>query len=88
MTRIRVYCGILSNSWILFIIWLFRALNRTPNIDCYWVGAVPKEYSRSPMDGNTFFQSPEALLILNRMGWVKVYLESLVTPIMCYLSPK
>ena len=32
----------LSNSWIISIIWLFIALNRTPNIDCYWVGAVPK----------------------------------------------
>ena len=32
----------LSNSWIIIIIWLYTALNRTPNIDCYWVGAVPK----------------------------------------------
>ena len=31
----------LSNSWITIIIWLYIALNRTPNIDCYWVGAVP-----------------------------------------------
>ena len=31
----------LSNSWIITIIWLYIALNRTPNIDCYWVGAVP-----------------------------------------------
>ena len=31
----------LSNSWIINIIWLCIALNRTPNIDCYWVGAVP-----------------------------------------------
>ena len=31
----------LSNSWIRIIIWLYLALNRTPNIDCYWVGAVP-----------------------------------------------
>ena len=30
----------LSNSWIMIIIWLYIALNRTPNIDCYW-GAVP-----------------------------------------------
>ena len=30
----------LSNSWIITIIWLYIALNRTPNIDCYWVGAV------------------------------------------------
>ena len=27
---------------MIFIIWLYIALNRTPNIDCYWVGAVPK----------------------------------------------
>ena len=32
----------LSNSWITSIIWLYIALNRTRNIDCYWVGAVPK----------------------------------------------
>ena len=31
-----------SNSWIIIIIWLYIALNRNPNIDCYWVGAVPK----------------------------------------------
>ena len=28
----------------MIIIWLYIALNRTPNIDCYWVGAVPKGY--------------------------------------------
>ena len=33
----------LSSSWIIIrIIWLHIALNRTPYIDCYWVGAVPK----------------------------------------------
>ena len=32
----------LSNSWIISIIWLYIALNRTPSIDCYWEGAVPK----------------------------------------------
>ena len=31
-----------SNSWIIIIAGLFIALNRTPNIECYWVGAVPK----------------------------------------------
>ena len=32
----------LSNSWIIIIIWLYIALDRTPNIDCYWGGgAVP-----------------------------------------------
>ena len=31
----------LSNSWIIFLIWLYIALNRTPIIDCCWVGAVP-----------------------------------------------
>ena len=31
----------LSNSWIIVIIWLYIAFNGTPNIDCYWVGAVP-----------------------------------------------
>ena len=32
----------LGNSWIIVIIWLYIALNRTPNIDCSWVGAIPK----------------------------------------------
>ena len=31
----------LRNSWRISIIWLYIALTRTPNIDCYWVGAVP-----------------------------------------------
>ena len=31
----------LSNSWIIHILWLYIALNRTPTIDCSWVGAVP-----------------------------------------------
>ena len=31
----------LSNSWIIIVIWLYIALNRALNIDCYWVGAVP-----------------------------------------------
>ena len=31
-----------SNSWIINISGLYIALNRTPNMDCYWVGAVPK----------------------------------------------
>ena len=37
------YCAPLTNSWIITIIWFYNiALNRTPNIDCSWVGAVPK----------------------------------------------
>ena len=32
----------LSNSWIINILWLYIALNRTPKLNCYWVGAVPK----------------------------------------------
>ena len=35
------YMPPVTNSWITSIIWLYIALNRTPNIDCYWVGAVP-----------------------------------------------
>ena len=31
-----------SNSWITIILWLYIALNMTPNIDCYSEGAVPK----------------------------------------------
>ena len=34
----------LSNSWITILLWLYTALSRTPNIDCYWVGAVPNIY--------------------------------------------
>ena len=30
------------------MIWVYIALNRTPNIDCYWVGAVPNVDSLSP----------------------------------------
>ena len=32
----------LRSSWIIFIIRLYIALNRTPNMDCYRVGEVPK----------------------------------------------
>ena len=31
----------LSNSWIRIIIWLYIALNRTPNVDCYCGGQYP-----------------------------------------------
>ena len=31
----------LCNSWILSVIWLYKALNVTPGIDCYRVGPVP-----------------------------------------------
>ena len=34
----------LSNSWIIIIIRLYIALNRTPNTDCYWGRAVPNGY--------------------------------------------
>ena len=40
----------LSNSWIINIVRLYIALNGTPNIDCYWVGAVPKEYDMQGFD--------------------------------------
>ena len=29
---------LLTNNWIISTIWLYIALNRTPNIDCYWGG--------------------------------------------------
>ena len=32
----------LSNSWIMNIIWLYKALNRNPNMNCYRGGGVPK----------------------------------------------
>ena len=31
----------LSNTWIIVIIWLYIALNRTPHIDCPGRGGVP-----------------------------------------------
>ena len=31
----------LINSWIIIMIGLYIALNMTPNVDCYWEGAVP-----------------------------------------------
>ena len=34
-----------SNSWIIFIIWIHIALNRTPNIDCYWGGGQYASYT-------------------------------------------
>ena len=34
----------LSNNGITTIILLYIALNRTPDIDCYWEGAVPNFY--------------------------------------------
>ena len=38
----------LRNSWIISIIGLYIALiNWTSNMDCYWVGAVPKALSMS-----------------------------------------
>ena len=36
----------LSNSWIISIIWLKIALNRTPNTDCYWGGGGGGQYPR------------------------------------------
>ena len=45
----------LSNSWIIIIIGFYIALSRTPNIDCYWVGAVPKPwYSSVPKTYRVF----------------------------------
>ena len=32
----------LCNSWIIFLLYIYTALNMTPNIHCYRVGAVPK----------------------------------------------
>ena len=34
----------LTSSWIIIITGLCIALNGTPNIDCYWEGAIPKGY--------------------------------------------
>ena len=42
----------LSNSWIIIVIWLYIALDRTPNIDCYWGGSIqPKPLNPKPYAG-------------------------------------
>ena len=51
----------LTNSWIIIMISLYIALNRTPNIDCYWVGAVPKV--RTPPRFRCDTNSPFCLLL-------------------------
>ena len=38
----------LFESWIIFLIYSYTALNMTLYIDCYGVGAVPKLLSRIP----------------------------------------
>ena len=47
----------LSNSWIINMIWLYIVLNRTPNVDCYWVGAVPKLY-------NSYTRNPGTMILV------------------------
>ena len=49
----------LSNSWIKMITWLYIALNRTPNIDCYWGGAVPNLNPNLLASGGMFKLSAE-----------------------------
>ena len=39
----------LSNSWIIIRIWAYIALNRTPNMDCYWMGQYPKAFTMKQM---------------------------------------
>ena len=52
----------LSNSWMLIIIQLYIALNRTPNVDCYWGGAVPKVHgtTKGQGDGRTALYTEQA----------------------------
>ena len=40
------------------ITWLYMALNRTPNIDCYWVGAVLNLQGISPSIGSRVEATP------------------------------
>ena len=47
MSGFRLGTAPLSNSWLVNITWLYIALDRTPNIYCYWVGAVPKAWGCS-----------------------------------------
>ena len=42
IANFRLGTAPLSQSWIISILWLYIALNRTPNIDGSWEGAVPK----------------------------------------------
>ena len=44
----------LSNSWIISIIQLYIALNRTPNIDCYWGGQGSTQGLRFRVQGLGF----------------------------------
>ena len=82
-TSLRVFADILdihsvlpplSNSWIITIIWLYIALNRSPNIDCYWEGAVPKTYRK------TGFRDAEAWGFL----WVDPIRRITVWLLLCY----
>ena len=44
-TRLEGFQGLESKGWVLLPLsnsWIYKALNGTTNIDCYWVGAVPK----------------------------------------------
>ena len=54
----------LSYGWTITIIGLYIALNRTPNIDGYWVGAVPKIYPTPTLPGSM----PRFLSINRRLG--------------------
>ena len=49
----------LSNSWIMIIIRLYIAFKWTPNIDCYWEGAVPNLNPRETGTALSFSEGQE-----------------------------
>ena len=58
----------LSNSWIITIIWLYMALNRTPNIDCYWVETVPKSYHNLVLGVPSIGYHPSSCSTMSALG--------------------
>ena len=55
----------LSNSWIIVIIWLYVALNRTPNVDCYWGGSTQIIAFIIHTPRGEFVQPPQSIYALS-----------------------
>ena len=63
----------LCDSWIMFKIYLYKAPNKTPSIDCYWVGAVPNlnqkvKHCLAPLDGSDCFAERTSGPMLEEFG--------------------
>ena len=76
----------LSNSWVILIIWLYIALNRTPNIDCYWVGAVPKLYNNSALKALNQSQEISFKQQSLNLGYYQLWKNALVPKPCTYLQ--